>query len=104
MSIKLFLVDDKSRVDQLTNIVDQEKLITLGTKEDEIVFQLKEILESVIQNIPSSLNEETEVSIEVEGAINFVIEGGVKYLFFNVGTERQEGGKMKVCLTTTIKP
>lgn len=82
---------------------ETEILPTLG-QEKPIAVQLEELFTSVTQAITGSLEVESQLTLEIAGSVSLKAEGGVKYLFFNVGAEAGATGKMKVILSTKIGP
>jgi hypothetical protein len=85
-------------------IEDQEILPTLGPDEEAVAVQLQELFTAVTQSITASLEVESKLTLEITGSISLKIQGGVKYLFFNVGGEAGTTGTMKVTLSTTLNP
>lgn len=55
-------------------------------------------------SVAESLETESTLAIEVAGSLSLKAQGGIKYLFFNVGGEASSTGTMKVTLTTKVKP
>lgn len=79
-------------------------LPTLGPKENTVAVQLQELFTSVTDSITASLEVESQLMLEITGSITLKAEGGVKYLFFNVGASAEAAGTMKVTLSTTLRP
>jgi hypothetical protein len=65
---------------------------------------LQELFNSVTEAITASLEVESQLTVEITGSVSLKAEGGIKYLFFNVGAEAGATGAMKVVLSTTLKP
>lgn len=101
--MKVFVVSKNIESAQSILVDDHEILMTLGKEEDAVVFQIKELFDSVTDNLIPSLEGDSEITIEVEGSISLKVEGGIKYLFFNVGGSVEEAGKMKISLKTFVK-
>lgn len=83
---------------------EKEILTTLGPQEEAVAVQLQELLSSVTQAVTANLDVESQLTLEVTGSVTLKAEGGIKYLFFNVGAEVGATGTMKVVLSTTVKP
>ena len=83
---------------------DEEILTTLGADEEAVAVQLQELFTSVAGSIKESLEVESSLTVEITGSVSLKAQGGVKYLFFNVGAEAGATGAMKVILSTTLKP
>lgn len=104
MSIKMYATTvDPSAVSSL-NIEGKEILPTLGPGEDAIAVQLEELFTAVTEDISGSLQVESQLTLEITGSLSLKAQGGIKYLFFNVGAEVGTTGTMKVSLSTTLKP
>jgi hypothetical protein len=83
---------------------ETEILTTLGADEEALAVQLQELFGSVVETITPTLQSESQLTIEITGSVSLKVQGGVKYLFFNVGGEAGKTGTMKVVLSTTLKP
>lgn len=83
---------------------DKEILETLGHQETAVAVQLQELFGSVTQAITASLEVESQLTLEITGEVSLKAEGGVKYLFFNLGAQASAAGTMKVVLSTTLRP
>jgi len=104
MPIKTYVTAvDPTSVGSL-QVEDKEILEVLGTQETAVAVQLQELLGSVTEAITASLEVESQLTLEVTGSISLKAEGGVKYLFFNLGAEAGATGTMKVVLSTTLRP
>lgn len=85
-------------------IDETEILPTLGPQENSVAVQLQELFASVSNAIKASLEVESQLILEITGSLSLKAEGGVKYLFFNVGASAEAAGTMKVTLSTTLGP
>lgn len=104
MSIKTFVTFQESSEITKIRIDDREILDTLGSREEAIAVQLKELLTSVIGAVEQSISNEGELSVEINGSLGMKASGGVKYVLFNLGAEASSNSTMKVTFKTTIKP
>ena len=103
MSIQVYVTSvDPDNVSSIT--VDETELLPTLGQDKPVAAQLQELFTSVTQSISSSLEVEGQLTLEITGSISLKAEGGVKYLFFNVGAEAATTGTMKVVLSTTVKP
>ncbi len=93
---------DPNEVSSL-QVEEKEILPTLG-QEKSVAVQLQELFAAVTDSITASLEVESQLTLEITGSITLKAEGGVKYLFFNVGASAEAAGTMKVTLSTTLKP
>jgi hypothetical protein len=104
MPLKVYAITvDPKEVSSLKT--DQREILTtLGSQEDTVAVQLEELFKSVSESIAPQLEVESQLSIEVSGSVSLKAQGGVKYLFFNVGGEAATTANMKVVLSTTLRP
>lgn len=104
MAIKTYVTSVNQSEKSGIKVEDTEILTTLGDEEEAISIQLKELFESVTEAIIPNIQSESQLTVEVSGEVSLKAQGGIKYLFFNVGGETGSKGAMKVTLTTTLKP
>lgn len=103
MTIKIYVTsDDLVRIRRLR--IDDQKIISPLVEDDAVAVQMQELFSSVTEAVATSLEVESELTIEISGSLGFRVEGDAKYLFFNVGGQAEASGAMKVVLSTTIKP
>ncbi|MCP4116955.1 MAG: hypothetical protein GY737_16435 [Desulfobacteraceae bacterium] len=104
MAIKAYVTT--SDTDEIDNLIieDQEVLETLVPKENEIAVQMQELFSAVSESISESLVTESQLTIEVSGAIKLKATGGAKFLVFNLSGGTSNENAMKVTLSTTLKP
>jgi hypothetical protein len=81
-----------------------EFLATLGSQEENVAIQMSELFSSISNSVAEFLQVESQLTIEITGAVKIKAQGGVNYLFFNAGAEMETNGGMKVVFTTTLKP
>ena len=93
-----------SQYSRYWTLEDRTILPTLGPQEKTVAVQLQELFTSVTDSITASLEVESQLMLEITGSITLKAEGGVKYLFFNVGASAEAAGTMKVTLSTTLRP
>lgn len=104
MTIKTYVTTANSnKIDNL-EINEEELLIPLGLQEDAIAVQLEELFNSVTKAIKTSIEVESQLTIEITGSVTLKTQGGVKCLIFNAGAESGNTAGMKVVLSTTLKP
>lgn len=104
MTIEMYVTSVSPESDKAVEVEDRKILPTLGAGEEAIAVQVQELFESVIEKVADSIEVESQLTIEVTGSLTLKTQGGVKYLFFNVGGEAGKTGTMKVSLSTTLKP
>ncbi len=104
MSIELYVTSVDPNSEQAVEIDERQILPTLGAGEEAIAVQVQELFESVIEKVADSIEVESQLTIEVTGSLTLKTQGGIKYLFFNVGGEAGKTGTMKVSLSTTLQP
>jgi hypothetical protein len=105
MTIQAYVVSADPNEISSIHLEDRELLDTLGAQDEAVAVQLQELFTSVSGAIATSLEVESQLTIEVTGSISLRAEAGVvKYLFFNLGGEASATGTMKVILSTTLKP
>lgn len=104
MSIKTYVTSIKPEQTGNVEVDGTEYLDVLGENETKLSVQLKELFESVMEAVTPTIQTESKLTVEISGEVNLKAEGGVKYLFFNVGGEIGSKGAMKVTLSTTLTP
>lgn len=103
MTVKIYITSIETQ--QIRRLKLSEKdIIPAVEGEDAVAIQMNEIISSITESISSSLEVESALTIEIAGSVGLKIEGGTKYLFFNVSGGVEAHGSMKVTLATTIKP
>lgn len=104
MTIKVYATAvDPASVNSLQT-EEEEILTTLGPQEETVAVQLQELFESVTESLSTQLEVESQLTIEINGSVSFKAQGGLKYLFFNIGAETGNTNTMKVTLSTTLHP
>lgn len=104
MSIDVYVMSkDVDSVSKL-KIDGKEILSTLGKKEDAFALKLQEVFQSVKKSILPTIENESDLTIEVTGSVSMKASGGIQYLFFNIGGEAGKTGTTKVTLKTTLQP
>lgn len=103
MTIQVYVTSVDPDTASSLNLDETEILPTLG-QDKPIAVQLEELFTSVTHAITASLEVESQLTLEITGSLSLKAEAGVRYLFFNVGAETDVTGKMKVILSTTVKP
>ena len=51
-----------------------------------------------------NIDVESKLTVEINGSVSLKAQGGLKYLFFNIGAETGNTNTMKVTLSTTLHP
>ncbi|MEM7133665.1 MAG: hypothetical protein AAF702_45645 [Chloroflexota bacterium] len=102
MSLQIFVTFGSTDDISTVRLNDSEILETLGSSEEKIAVQLKDILESVKNVVRDSLDSEGELQIEISGTLDIKASGGINYLFYNISGEANKTNTMKVTLTTKI--
>ena len=67
-------------------------------------MQIDEVVKTISESIRGSITDESELTVEITGSISLKAEGGVKWLFFNVGGGTTKSDTLKVTLKTKISP
>jgi len=104
MTIKTYVTTANLNEISRLEINEEEVLTPLGPQEDVIAVQLEELFKSVTTAIKTSIEVESQLTIEITGSVTLKAQGGVKCLIFNAGAEGGTTGGMKVVLSTTLKP
>lgn len=104
MSVQTVVTFGNSNKSMSIEVDGREILETLGTKEQNLALQLKEVLSSVKESVCEVLDAEGELQIEITGSLDLKTAGGVSYLLFNVGGEASKTNSMTVQLRTKISP
>ena len=104
MSIKVYATAvDPNSVSSLQT-EEEEILTTLGPAEETVAVQLQELFESVTEALSSKVEVESQLTVEINGSVSLKAQGGLKYLFFNIGAETGNTNTMKVTLSTSLFP
>ncbi len=83
---------------------EERQLPMLGSEEDAVAIRLQELFEAITSSMASSIDVESQLTVEVTGSISLKARGGFQYLFINAGAEASQTGTMKVVLSTTLQP
>ena len=84
--------------------IGEKHILPAAPEEDAVAIQMQELFTSITEAITASLEVESQLTIEISGSLGLKVEGGTKYLFFNVAGQAEATGAMKVVLSTKIKP
>jgi hypothetical protein len=104
MTIKVYATAvDPASVSSLQT-EDEEILTTLGPDEETVAIQLQELFESVTEALSTKIDVESQLTVEINGSVSLKAQGGLKYLFFNIGAEASNTNTMKVTVSTTLHP
>jgi hypothetical protein len=104
MPLKAIIVaEDPSKVTKI-KLEDFDIVDVLGESEEAIAVQIDEVVRTISESLRESIAEESELTIEITGSISLKAEGGVKWLFFNVGGGTTKSDTLKVTLKTKINP
>lgn len=104
MALKVLVTSLNEDEPQNLKVDDFEIRDVLGKKENKIGVKVEELFNSVIDNVSKSLSTESELTIEVSGAVTLQAEAGAKWMFFNLGGKASKTDNMKVVLKTKIAP
>lgn len=104
MSLKMCVVSASPEEKKNVKLDNYELVDVLGDKEENYAVQLEELLNTVVEPIKSNIEHESELTIEITGSTTLKASGGVKWLFFNIGSEGSKSGTMKITLKTKIMP
>lgn len=86
------------------HLEDHKRLDVLGKREAAAAIQIKELLSSVSESVREAIEDEGELTVEIEGSLKMSAGAGIKYLLFNVGTDSSKVNTMKVTLKTKVSP
>lgn len=103
MSIEIYVTSINPNESSSIRTEEEEISPTLGKREEDLPVKLKDLLTAVTKEIKSSVDTESQLTVEITGSMSFKAETGVK-CFINASGEVGKTGTMKVSLTTTIKP
>ncbi|MCP4405925.1 MAG: hypothetical protein GY801_52610 [bacterium] len=104
MSIKTYVTTSNPNAVSSLKTEEAEILTTLGTDEETIAVKLQELFESVSEAITPNLKTEGQLTVEITGSVSLKAQGGMKYLFFNIGGETGSTDSMKVTLSAKLNP
>jgi hypothetical protein len=104
MSLKAVVVAADPLISRKVRLEDYDLVDVLGEAEEAIAVQINEVIKAISEAIRESITDESELTVEITGSISLKAEGGVKWLFFNVGGGTTKSDTLKVVLKTKIKP
>jgi hypothetical protein len=104
MSLKTVVVAADPLISKKVSLEDYDLVDVLGESEEAIAVQIDELVKSISESMRESITDESELTVEITGSISLKAEGGVKWLFFNVGGGTTKSDTLKVTLKTKINP
>nr|AAU82191.1 hypothetical protein GZ11A10_46 [uncultured archaeon GZfos11A10] len=84
--------------------IDGQKLLTMRGGEEEKAIELKELLESINEEISGYITEPCDVTIELDGSTTYGGGGGVEALIIDIGGKVEKTSGIKITLNTKINP
>ncbi len=103
LPLKIAVTTQSPEGDLIIDIEGEKFEPTLGETE-AVAVRLDEMVRSIAETIGTSIQAESELTVEISGGISLSAKGGAKWLFFNVGGGAEKTDTLKVVLKTKIKP
>src|SRR5262245_8779928 len=104
MSLKAVVIAADPLISRKVRLEEYDLVDVLGESEEAIAVQIDEVVRTITESICESITDEAELTVEITGSISLKAEGGVKWLFFNVGGGTTKSDTLKVVLKTKISP
>lgn len=104
MSVNFAVVSADAAKAERIQFEDVKLAHVLGDSEDALALQIDEIIRAVSISVQGSITSESDLTVELTGSIKLKAQGGVKWVFFNVGGGTETSDALKVVLKTKIKP
>ena len=105
MPIKAYITTADPAVSGSVRIEEQEILTTLGPGQENVAVQMQELFQTITESVTASLEVESQLTVKVSGTVNLKGEGGINYLFLNLGkAEASAAGTVEITLSTTLRP
>lgn len=101
MSIKVLVTADAA---EEVDFVDDSELLDVLSGEYDVAFQLCDLFSAVKEALAETVDQESELNIEVTAALDLKASAETKFLIFNVGGAANKTNTMTVSLKTKIKP
>ncbi len=85
--------------------IDGQKLeVMRGKAEEEKVVEIKELLESLNEELGDYITEPCNVTMEINGATSVQGGGGIKALIFDISGKMEKTSGVKIVLNFKINP
>ncbi|MDO8724811.1 MAG: hypothetical protein Q7J35_01925 [Candidatus Methanoperedens sp.] len=85
--------------------IDGQKLeVMRGKIEEEKAVEIKELLESLNEEISGYIDEPCQVTMEINGATSYQGGGGLKALIFDISGNIEKSSGIKIVLNFKINP
>ena len=84
--------------------IDGQKLLTMRGKKEEKPIDLKELLESITDEVRGSITEPCDMTMELSGSTMYGAGGGLKALIIDISGKAEKTTGIKITLNTKINP
>ncbi len=84
--------------------IDGQKLLTMRGEKEEKPIELKELLESITDEVSGCITEPCGMTLELSGSTTYGGGGGLKVLLINISGKAEKTTGIKITLNTKINP
>ena len=90
--------------DEELEIGGQKSLTMRGNKKEEKPIDLKELLESITNEVRGCITEPCDMTMELSGSTTYGAGGGLKALIIDISGKAEKTSGIKITLNTKINP
>lgn len=84
--------------------IDGQKLLAMRGEKEEKPVDLKELLESITEEVSGCITEPCDMTIELSGSTTYGAGGGLKALIIDISGKAEKTSGIKITLNTKINP
>ncbi|MBE9594492.1 MAG: hypothetical protein IMF19_13560 [Proteobacteria bacterium] len=84
--------------------IDGQKLLSMRGEKEEKPIDLKELLESITEEVSGCITEPCDITIELSGSTTYGAGGGLKALIIDISGKAEKTSGIKITLNTKINP
>ncbi len=104
MTLKIGISSRSSEDYEKLEIDGQKLEVMRGKAEEEKAIEIKELLESLNEEIGGYIDEPCDVTMEINGAASYQGGGGLKALIFDISGNVEKTTGIKIALSFKINP
>ena len=84
--------------------IDGQKLLSMRGEKEEKPIDLKELLESITDEVSGCITEPCDMTMELSGSTTYGAGGGLKALIIDISGKAEKTSGIKITLNTKINP
>lgn len=84
--------------------IDGQKLLAMRGEKEEKPVDLKELLESITEEVSGCITEPCDMTMELSGSTTYGAGGGLKALIIDISGKAEKTSGIKITLNTKINP